>query len=97
MLSPLESLFAPICRLIAVLPPVRMFTPLNCVDVAMLSISARSEVNSVFRLARSVLLIVSLAACTASSRIRDRMLWASLIAPSAVWMRLMPSCALRDA
>ena len=32
--------FAPICRLNAVLPPVKIATPLNWVDVAMRSISA---------------------------------------------------------
>ncbi|OQC27763.1 MAG: hypothetical protein BWX67_02347 [Thermotogae bacterium ADurb.Bin062] len=40
---------------------------------------------------------MSFAACTASSLILCRIEWVSFSAPSAVWIRDIPSCAFRDA
>ena len=63
----------------------------------MRSISAISSWNSASIVARSVVVSVPLAAWIASSRMRVRLLEVSCSAPSAVWIRLTPSWALRPA
>ena len=68
-------------------------TPLNVVVSLMRPISALSSWNSAFRLSRSASLLVPLADCTASSRMRWSMLPTSLRPPSAVCAREMPSLA----
>ena len=77
--------------------PSRMVRLLKVVEVAMRSSSLSSWPTSACSEARSEAELVALAACTASSRTRCRMLVDSCMAPSAVWARLMPSLALRAA
>lgn len=71
--------------------------PLNSVCVATLSISRFSCCASASSAARSPGLLVALTACTASSRIRCRLLPTSANAPSAVCASEIPSLALRTA
>ena len=75
--------------------PSRIWTPLKEVWSAIRSTSEIRAWNSVSMTARSVSVTVPLADWTASSRIRVRMLLTSCSAPSAVWVRLTPSWALR--
>ena len=77
--------------------PSSTFWPLNEVCVAMRSISARRCCTSASRAARSDDEFVALAACTASSRMRCRLLVTSASADSAVCASEMPSFALRTA
>ena len=71
--------------------------PLNWAVDAIRSTSETSWLTSACRFARSLAVSVSFADCTESSRIRERRLWVSAKAPSAVWIRLMLSCAFRCA
>ncbi len=70
--------------------PSSTFWPLNAVWVAMRSTSARRCCTSWSRAARSLALFEALADCTASSRMRCRLLVSSPRADSAV-------CAREDA
>src|SRR3989344_4615599 len=71
--------------------------PLNCVVRPVRSISCASRVTSAWMAWRSDALLVSLAACTASSRMRCRLAVTLCSAPSAVCMSETPSLALRTA
>ena len=71
--------------------------PLNCVVRPVRSISCASRVTSAWMAWRSDALLVSLAACTASSRMRCRLAVTLCSAPSAVCMSDRPSLALRTA
>ncbi|MNT19809.1 hypothetical protein D3C72_1550870 [compost metagenome] len=77
--------------------PVKSRVPLKVVLVTMLPISACRATNSACRAARSALVLVPLAACTASVFMRCRMSWISLSAPSATFTSEMPSWMLRAA
>jgi hypothetical protein len=77
--------------------PSRMFNPLNCVVDATRPISLNSCCTSEFSAVRSDDELVEFADCSASSRIRCRLLLISPIAPSAVCASEMPSLALRAA
>ena len=71
--------------------------PLKAEVVASRSFSTTSAAASLFRDARSDALLVPLAACTANSRMRCRLLEICARSPSAVCAREMPSLALRAA
>ena len=75
----------------------RMDRPLNFVVVSVRSISSASAWNSWSRLARSLVPLVELADCTASSRMRCSMSPTLPIAPSAVCASEMASLELRMA
>ncbi|MCW0450866.1 hypothetical protein NB706_003700 [Xanthomonas sacchari] len=77
--------------------PSSSLVPLKLVWLETRSISAASCLTSEFSAPRSVVELVALADCTASSRIRCRLLPISTIAPSAVCASEMPSLALREA
>ena len=70
---------------------------LRIVQIANLPISARRCCTSASSAARSDAEFVELADCTASSRIRCRLLVLSPTADSAVWDNEMPSLAFRIA
>ncbi|MFA5913507.1 MAG: hypothetical protein WC830_08125, partial [Burkholderiales bacterium] len=84
---------APTWKFWAVNVPSSTFTPLNEVFCATRSISAESCCTSASIVARSPALLVALADCTASSRIRCRLSEMALSEPSAVCAREMPSLA----
>ena len=77
--------------------PSSRFTPLKVVWLATRSISETSWLTSACRASRSDCELVAFEDCTASSRMRCRLLVTSVSAPSAVWAREMPSLALRTA
>ena len=76
---------------------VRMRLPLNRVVLAVRVISVCSWLNSLCRAVRSVELLVALADCTASSRMRCSMPLMLPSAPSPVWASETASLALRRA
>ena len=88
---------APTWNWAEIIEPSSSFLPLNVVVSAIRVSSCLSWSTSDCREARSEALLVSLADCTANSRMRCRMLVDSCIAPSAVWASEMPSLALRVA
>ena len=77
--------------------PSSRLVPLKLVWRETRSISSTSCLTSASSASRSVVELVALADCTASSRMRCRLLPISTIAPSAVWASEMPSLALRTA
>ena len=85
--------FEPIWKVFLLKEPSRIFMLLNWVVPAMRSISEDSCSTSKFRFTRSSALLVSLADCTASSRMRCKMLVTSSIPPSAVWVSDIASLA----
>ena len=89
--------FAPTWNAWLVNEPLSSLVPLNEVSLETRSISAFSCWASAFSAARSVAELVALRDCTASSRMRCRLLPISPIAPSAVCDSEMPSLALRAA
>ncbi len=88
---------APTWKATAVNEPSSSLVPLKLVCSDTRWISAFSWVTSAFSASRSVWLLVPFEACTASSRIRWRLLPTSASAPSAVCASEMPSLALRAA
>ena len=79
-----SSALIPIWKLTLSEEPSSSFTPLKCVFLAILSISAVKAVTSDCIIVLSLSLNVLLPACTASSRTRWSMFSTSLRAPSAV-------------
>ena len=77
--------------------PLRSLVPLKFVDCAMRPSSAWRLLASVVMFARASALFESFEAWTPRSRMRCRMLWTSVRAPSAVCTTEMPSWALRAA
>ena len=77
--------------------PSSSLAPLKLVVLATRSTSSRSCFNSACSASRSVLLLVALPDCTASSRMRCSMSPTLPKAPSAVCASEMPSLALREA
>ncbi len=88
---------APTWKVLVPKVPSRMRRPLKVVCCAIREISAVRCCTSASSAARSEALLVALADCTASSRMRCRLLFSSASAPSAVWASEMPSLALRIA
>ena len=97
VMSSVSPAFAPTWKLNAAASPPMTNRPLNCVVSLRRPISEPSAAYSACRLVRSESLLVPLADCTASSRMRWSMLPTSLSPPSAVWAREMPSLAFRIA
>ena len=91
-----DVLLAPIWK-VALLVVARMFLPLNWVPPSVRVASCANCTNSSFMLVRSAALLVPLADCTASSRMRWKMSPTLPSAPSAVWDMEMASLALRTA
>ncbi|MDT4833593.1 hypothetical protein FQZ97_672070 [compost metagenome] len=94
MLSPA---LAPTWKVAAVKEPSSTFLPLNEVCLETRSTSSASCFTSACRASRSSSLLVALADCTASSRMRCSMSPTLPSAPSAVCASEMPSLALRAA
>ena len=89
-------LLAPIWK--SLLPvDARMLTPLNCVPPSVRVTSWAICTNSLFRLARSASVLVPLADCTASSRMRWKISPVRPSAPSATWASEIASLELRSA
>ncbi len=91
------SPLAPTWKFIVPAEPSSSFLPLKLVDVPMRPSSLCRLLTSVAMAARASPLFESLPACTARSRMRCRIAWVSVSAPSAVWTTEMPSWALREA
>ena len=91
----LDVPLAPTWKFCAVKVPSSSLMPLKAEVLATRSFSTNSAVASLVSETRSEALLVALADCTASSRIRCRLLeiWAK--SPSAVCASEMPSLALR--
>ena len=88
---------APTWKIWAVKVPSSSLMPLKAEVVARRSFSTTRAAASLLSETRSDELLVPLAACTASSRMRCRLLEICAKSPSAVCAREMPSLALRAA
>ncbi len=85
------SLPAPTWKVSEALEPSSRLIPLKFVLFEMRVSSSVSCVTSVWMSVRESALFESFAACTARSRMRWRIEWTSVSAPSAVCTTLMPS------
>ncbi|MCY1526468.1 hypothetical protein D9M68_614900 [compost metagenome] len=83
-MSMVSPSFAPTCTVSLPASADRTFTPLNCVCSETRLISSRRWVISAWIESRSLAEFVPLAACTDSSRMRCRLLFTSVRAPSVV-------------
>ena len=88
---------APTWKVCAVKVPSSSLMPLKAEVLAIRSFSTTSAEASLLSDTRSEALLVALAACTASSRMRCRLLEIWARSPSAVCASEMPSLALRCA